>query len=95
MGNARFGLPLQREAKAQGEDHLAVRWIQSDGVQEALRAAAEACLQTSLPAERGLATAKHGEQARLTHLGTRSRDLIHRAWLRKRARAVAQLEAAA
>ena len=94
MGNARFSLPLQREARAQGEDHQAVRWLLSDGIQEALCAAAEGCLQTSLPAERALATAKHGEQSRLCHLATRSRDLIHRAVLRKRDRAVAQLEAA-
>ena len=94
MGNARFSLPLQREARAQGEDHEAVRWLLSAGIQEALCAAAEGCLQTSLPAERAIATAKHGEQSRLCHLATRSRDLIHRAVLRKRDRAVAQLEAA-
>ena len=65
MGNARFSLPLQREARAQGEDQEAVRWLLSDGIQEALCAAAEGCLQTSLPEERAVATAKHGEQSRL------------------------------
>ena len=87
-------MELQKLAQLQGADSLAQRWLESDGVQEALTAAAEGCFQTSLPAERALACAKKEERPRLSHLATASRNLIHRAVLRKRERAVAALDEA-
>ena len=89
-----FSMELQDMACAQGDEHKGLRWLQSAGVQSVLAELAQTCFATSLPAEREFATVKQEERPKVSHVGTVSRNLIHRRVLKKRARAADRLAAA-
>jgi len=89
-----FSAELQAMALSKGEEAQSLGWLQSAGVQSVLYELAHTCFATSLPVEREFATVKLEERSKLSHVGTVSRNMIHRRVLKKRDLAAARLEAA-